>query len=393
MTLAAHHSLRQEVSVNRRQGNEKQELGKDGHNGSDSAISLHDNSGIDQNTLATMTLLQAPAGVIVCDIRGNVMLVNNFAREFFQEDFQGQSMECAPSIWGELVDEDGRLTPVEEWPCMKALRGETIATRGYRLSRQSGSSYQLQISAAPLRAPDGRIVAAVMIVVDITGNKGQELIRLDEALMDERLRIAGNIHDSVSQGLNAGVLQIRAARKELADCLRRTRTHLRRALETTMYSLAEARRATSMLSSDLSEREDPGAVLHYMTRQLFAGLNIELQFSFDEPMEALAPSIRVELIQIGKEALTNVVKHAGASKVRVDLRYNKSNTELNVVDNGRGFLVTRLPGKEGGFGLINMRLRAERLGGKVGIQSRPGWGTSVTALLPLNPSIARSNQY
>jgi signal transduction histidine kinase len=139
------------------------------------------------------------------------------------------------------------------------------------------------ISAAPLKTLAGQIVGAVVFLADISRNKRQELIRLDEAVANDRTRIAGDIHDNVSQGLNVAVLQIRAARSELAQHVRFTRARLRQALETTMFSLAEARRTTSMFSSCLVESQDPASALQCTARQLFSGLPVALEFSFDDP--------------------------------------------------------------------------------------------------------------
>jgi signal transduction histidine kinase len=328
---------------------------------------------------------------VVCDVHGKITLVNDLARVVAQKDPHGQSIKSAPSIWGDLVDANGWRLPAEEWPSTKALRGQTIAAREYELVLQNGKSHNVMISAAPMKTLEGQIVGAVVFLADISRNKRQELIRLDEAIANDRTRIAGDIHDNVSQGLNVAVLQIRAARNELAQHVRFTRARLRQALETTMYSLAEARRATSLFSSSVSENEDPACALQCAARQLFAGLPVAFEFSFDDPTGTLSPDIRDELVRIGKEALTNVVKHAKASKVRISLRHYKNGVALNVVDNGRGFINTTLPNTNRGYGLVGMRVRAERLGGKLKIESQPERGTSVTALIPLDLSTPQRN--
>jgi signal transduction histidine kinase len=343
-------------------------------------------SHIDSNTLAVMALLQAPASVVVCDIHGKITLVNDLARLTAKENPNGQSIKSAPSIWGELIDANGWPIPLEEWPSMKALQGHSIAAKEYELMRHDGKSHNVMISAAPLKTLEGSIVGAVIFLADVSRNKRQELIRLDEAVANDRTRIAGDIHDNVSQGLNVAVLQIRAARSELAQHVKFTRARLRQALETTMGSLAEARRATSMFSSSFSESEDPASALQWAARQLFSGLPVDLEFSFENPNQALSPEVRDEIVRIGKEALTNVVKHAKASKVCIRLKYYKNGAALNVVDNGRGFVNTTLPNTNRGYGLVSMRVRAERLGGELKVESQPDGGTSVSALIPLDLS-------
>jgi signal transduction histidine kinase len=222
------------------------------------------------------------------------------------------------------------------------------------------------------------------VFADISHNKRDALIRQDQALAGERTRIAENIHDNVSQGLNAAVLQIRAARKELIESVRLTRLHLRKALKLTLYSLAEARRATSMLSDVCVASGDFGSELQSVARHLFSGSLVKVEFDLQKPVSFLSTRFQAELVRIAKEALTNVTKHANATRVQISLRLSESHAELSILDNGRGFVLAPFFTQKGSFGLFNMRLRAERIGGKLEIQSRPGSGTSVAVRLPLS---------
>jgi signal transduction histidine kinase len=102
---------------------------------------------------------------------------------------------------------------------------------------------------------------------------------------------------------------------------------------------------------------------------------------------ALYPDIEIALLRVAQEALANVAKHAGASRVRLTLSYMEDVVTLDVRDDGAGFCATeasngRASAGGGGFGLTTMRQRTERLGGRLAIESEPGNGTAVSASVP-----------
>ena len=99
---------------------------------------------------------------------------------------------------------------------------------------------------------------------------------------------------------------------------------------------------------------------------------------------ALPEEAEQQLLRIAQEAVTNVLKHAGASKIWVKLHMEARRLFLRIVDNGRGFEQQDVFSSQGGhFGLIGMRERAERLGGELRLASQPGGGTEVEVKVPL----------
>jgi signal transduction histidine kinase len=91
----------------------------------------------------------------------------------------------------------------------------------------------------------------------------------------------------------------------------------------------------------------------------------------------------IALYRIAQEALQNVVKHAGATQAEVELRCDASSARLRVTDDGQGFDVSARPGGDSPYGLRSMAERAELIGGKLTVTSRPGIGTTVTATVPV----------
>jgi signal transduction histidine kinase len=100
---------------------------------------------------------------------------------------------------------------------------------------------------------------------------------------------------------------------------------------------------------------------------------------------ALSPSLENEVLRVAQEALANAVRHSGAARAAVDLRYHPNELTLTVCDNGIGFQATdtTLPAK-GHFGLQGMRERADQIGGTLNVESSPESGTTVTLSVPLS---------
>jgi signal transduction histidine kinase len=97
----------------------------------------------------------------------------------------------------------------------------------------------------------------------------------------------------------------------------------------------------------------------------------------------LAPEVRLELLSVGKEAMTNVLRHARATVVRIELAYSDGQVGLAILDNGRGFTVVPLSNASKGSGLFALRMRAENIGGKLMVHSKLGRGTRIVATIPL----------
>jgi len=197
----------------------------------------------------------------------------------------------------------------------------------------------------------------------------------DAAVLEERRRIARDLHDGLAQELAfiAGqTARLRGATGD-AEQLGLIETATRRAL-------GEARRAIAALTRPLDE---PFALVLADVAEEVAereGLDLELNV-VAEPN--LAPEVREELVRIAREAITNAARHARARTVRVEVM-NGDGVCLRVADDGIGFDPSALPrpGASGGFGLVSMQERARALGGELRIRSQPGGGTSIEVVVP-----------
>jgi PAS domain S-box-containing protein len=120
------------------------------------------------------TLRQAPDAVFICDAQGRLVLVNPAGELLVGPDAEGQPIHRAFTASGRLIDSEGMPVPSGEWPLSTALRGRTMVDRDFRLIRADGTRLDLRLSAAPVRDPEGRTVAAVATARDFTERKQAE---------------------------------------------------------------------------------------------------------------------------------------------------------------------------------------------------------------------------
>lgn len=210
------------------------------------------------------------------------------------------------------------------------------------------------------------------------GLHAQLLAQAREAgVLDERQRMAREIHDTLAQNLTGIVTQVQAAQR-VWDSPEQARPHLDRALGLARDGLAEARRSVQALRPrDLDGAQLPDA-LSEMARRWADGTDVGMHIDVTGDRMPLSPAIEVVLFRVAQEALTNVGKHAEASRVGVTLSYLGDMVLLDVRDDGRGMR----DGTVRGFGLNSMRQRVRTVGGTLDIESTPGEGTAVCARIP-----------
>jgi signal transduction histidine kinase len=199
------------------------------------------------------------------------------------------------------------------------------------------------------------------------------------AVLQERQRLARDLHDSVTQSLYSLSLFSRAGREAAedgdTDRLNFSLTELER---NTLIALREMRLLLYELRPADLDREGliQAIEIRLNTVERRAGLQMDIQL--DESTD-LSPSYEVELYYIIVEALNNVVKHAEATHLTLQLTQANGRIDLWIADDGRGFDPTQT---KGGMGLRNIRERVARLGGQLSISSEPGRGTRLEAVIP-----------
>lgn len=206
----------------------------------------------------------------------------------------------------------------------------------------------------------------------------------DAGVSEERQRLAREIHDTIAQGLTGVITQLEAARQREDDVELRRR-HLDDAATLARESLAEARRSVHALTPVALEAGALPSALHHEVRR-WSDLHQLAAETLVSGADAPLPSdVEVTLLRAAQEALSNVARHARASRVVVTLSSLDDRVLLDVRDDGCGFDVRRDVGN-GGFGLTSMQQRLDGVGGTLTIESRPGGGTAICATVPLAAS-------
>jgi signal transduction histidine kinase len=207
------------------------------------------------------------------------------------------------------------------------------------------------------------------------------------AVMEERNRMAREIHDTLAQGFTGIILQLEAAEQALekdnsADII----SHLNKARSLARGSLSEARRSVWDLRPEALEKLKLPDAIKQEVAKFSQSSNIKANFEIKGVSHDLPTEQETAMLRICQEALTNVRKHSKATEVKVQLDYDKSHVELIVSDNGRGIVAnddTKTDGKHKGFGLISMRERARNVGGQFEVESEPDKGTTIKVKLPI----------
>jgi signal transduction histidine kinase len=260
---------------------------------------------------------------------------------------------------------------------------------------------------AELRESNRRLEAAL---AENAGLHRQLLAQAREAgVLDERQRMAGEIHDTLAQGLTGIITQLQAA-EHAADEPAEWRAHFAAATGLARESLAEARRSVDALRPEPLETASLSEALTAVAARWSALHGMEVQVTTTGTERPMLPQAETALLRTAQEALANVAKHAHATRVGVTLSYMDHEVALDVVDDGRGFepapptptaragtaragLATAdpaaprpAPARSRGFGLIAMRQRIEGLAGTLRIESGAGAGTGISACIPAAPA-------
>ena len=221
----------------------------------------------------------------------------------------------------------------------------------------------------------GRVLAAFNRMLDRLERERQESGRRVLAAQEaERIGIARDLHDEVGQVLTGVLLQLNS----IAEGAPEHREELDEAREATRRALDEVRRISSELRPEMLEHLGLVSALTELARSFarVSGVRVEREFSTSLPK--LAPEVELAVYRIAQEGLTNVARHAQASRVTIALELGHDTVVLRLADDGRGFAGT--PVEHGG--LRSMRERALLVGGALAIKEAPEGGVEVRLEVP-----------
>ncbi len=373
---------------------------------------LHEAAELERRRLrAVLDVL--PVGVFITGPEGRILELNPAARDLWgQPPLSNDQREYGEDYRGWWPD--GRRLNSADWAMARALKnGESIGGEEVDIETSDGQRKTILNYARPVRDQRGRTVGGVTVNVDITQRKQvlEQLRELNETLEQrvrvgtaeaeqragqlralameltraeqrERRRVAQILHDHhqqlmVAAKLNLAMLQGRVRRPELEQIFQQINEMLDQSIDG-MRSL------TVELSPAILYDAGLAAGLEWLGRHVKAKYNLPVEIVHDARAEPTSEEISVFLFQAVRELLFNVVKHAGATQVRVEMGLTAEDfIRIRVEDNGNGFKTERLvEGHSEGFGLFSLRERIELIGGVIYMRSEPGMGTTITLQAP-----------
>ena len=207
-----------------------------------------------------------------------------------------------------------------------------------------------------------------------TGIIGQQIER--ESMLNERQRIARELHDTLEQGLAGMALQLQSCTKQIDANLERGKEALKLAQGMLRHCRDESRNSILDLRGGLLEKMDLPSAIGKSIQPLADECGAALEVDVKGEQRRLKQFAERHLMRMAKEAATNAARHASPKRIRVELEYRPDALALRVVDDGAGFSVDQLPKSER-FGLQGMRERANRIGATIEIGSDVGQGTTM----------------
>jgi signal transduction histidine kinase len=239
--------------------------------------------------------------------------------------------------------------------------------------------------------PDGRDRSASVVTPAILLGQVVETLPCS-AVIEERNRLAREIHDTLAQEFAGILLHLEAANplnngENASECLARAR-------ELAKCGLEDARRLLLGLRPKSLEGAHLSVALGQLAERFSRDCGIHCAFNANGRPHALPKDVENELYRVAQEALCNVRKHSRAASVSIALSYNSGGVVLAIKDDGQGFAMTQHQAGAHGFGVPTMCDRAYRLGGRMDINTGQGTGTEVRMSVPLpgKTSKERNNQ-
>ena len=337
-----------------------------------------------QETNQTLRALiqTSPVPIIAVDRDEKVRIWNPASERVFGWSEQEVLDGPLPTIPGDYQDEfHASLT--------QTMNGQPLDGYETRRRRKDGGSIDVGVWTAPLRDAEGATSGVMAVIADLTERKKAESTLQEMAVLEERNRVAREMHDTLAQGFTGIVLQLEAAEQVMDERSPEAPPHITRAKNLARESLEDARRSVWNLLPRALEQQPVSDALQEEVNQFNSAQDGNAGYGVSGEKRELAPDIETALLRICQESLLNIRKHARATEVEVNLAFRPDSVCLQVQDNGVGFEVggTARPGAQGGFGLTSMEQRALLLRGSLSVTSKMHQGTRIEVKLPTTQTV------
>lgn len=317
-----------------------------------------------------------PIGVLVLH-EGRIVTANLIAAQQLRLDPADWSTRSPTQLFSEPAIADA------------VLSGELPLLSSVMLRRGNGESFRAGLGVHELSFDHRRF--RVLLFDDFTESdrletrlqqQNEQLLavagRLITAQEDERRMLSRELHDDIGQSITA----IKLGAASLADEDPSRQEIVDEIVTIADQTVAKLRNLSMLLRPPQLDALGLEAAVRWQAQTLFRGGKVELELAFTPLPKRAEPAVELACFRIVQEALTNVLRYSGATRVQVALAPDGDMLAVNVSDNGRGFTL----GEANGLGLVIMRERAQLLGGRLQIETAPGKGTTVRARLPTRPA-------
>ncbi len=313
----------------------------------------------------------APEAILIADANGKIALVNAKTEQLFgyrREELIGNPVDVLVPERFREPHASYRAGYSAEPVARPMGKGRELAGR-----RKDGGEFPVEISLNPIQTREGLLISSS--ITDISERLRVAQQAQQGAVLEERNRLARDVHDTLAQGLIGILLQLDAAEDAIDKRPEELRERLASASRLARANLEDARRSVLALRP---EDQEPANLIHsleHFVQSVRTARREKIEFSVQGTPRRLTSEAEENLLRMAQEGLNNAIKHSGATKIRVELIFAPSEVRLRVVDNGKGFSLES-PGN-GGFGMTSLRERATQIGAQLEIKSSAGKGTRI----------------
>jgi len=350
------------------------------------------------NDRLTALINASPVGIVILDADGLCQLWNPGAQHIFgwrEDEVLGRPL---PTVAPDQSNEHRYLRE-------RVMKDEAFTDLEVVRYKKDGTPVFISLSTAPLRDSSGTICGVLGLMADMTQRKqvGLELShsrdqlralakRLESVREEESSRIAREIHDELGQAMTSLKLDLswvarRLSIPETADTRRQLLERIHGTMQQLEVTIQTVRAIATTLRPSVLDELGLAAALDWQTRDFEKRTGIRCEWSMPLVPIPIGPDQATAIFRIYQEILTNVVRHAQASNIRIHLDICAGWLVFEVCDNGRGIPDSSLV-NQNSLGLLGMRERAAQWGGDVSILGAEGKGTTVKVRLPLLRGIA-----
>jgi signal transduction histidine kinase len=209
-----------------------------------------------------------------------------------------------------------------------------------------------------------------------------------DVVLAERTRIARDIHDTLAQDFIGISVQLELLASMLNISVDAAKAQLDQARASVREAVANARRSVWSLRSQALDRGDLPSAISETLRQATQNSGIKATFETNGTYRTAPVEVEDQVLRIAQEAISNAVRHSGANHLEVRLQYSDDAVRLRVQDDGRGFDTSTR--RNGHFGLVGMRERAQQIAAELDVESAVGQGTTVSLEVRIREKTSRS---